>query len=48
MEKKDKAWYHRFDANDFRPSPKKHSLFIGKNFFSSSKMTLELPNIQGK
>ena len=46
--KKDKAWYHRFDANDFRPSPKKHSLFIGNNFFSSSKMTLELPNIQGE
>ena len=46
--KKDKAWYHRFDANDFRPSPKKHSLFIGNNFFSSSKMRLELPNIQGE
>ena len=23
--KKEKAWYHRFDANDFRPSPKNNA-----------------------
>ena len=46
--KKDKAWYHRFDSNDFCPSPKKHSLFIGNNFFSSDKMILDLPNIKGE
>ena len=46
--KKDKAWYHRFNSDDFSPSPKKHSLFIGNNFFSPEKMILDLPNLKGE
>ena len=46
--KKDKAWYHRFDANDFNPSSRKHSLFIANNFFSSNKIILDLPNLKGE
>ena len=35
--KNDSAWYHRFPAEDFRPTPKKHALWIGDNFFSEEK-----------
>ena len=46
--KNDQSWYHRFPAKDFKPSSKKHALWIGENFFSSEKIVLDLPNLKGE
>ena len=46
--KNDTAWYHRFPVEDFRPTPKKHALWIGDNFFSEEKIILDLPQLKGK
>ena len=46
--KNDNAWYHRFPVEDFRPTPKKHALWIGDNFFSEEKIILDLPQLKGK
>ena len=43
-----KAVYHKFDADIFKPTPKKHSLSIGKNFFSYDNIILDLPNLKGQ
>ena len=41
------AKYHKFDANEFKPSPWIHSLKIGNNYFSRDKISLDLPNLKG-
>ena len=46
--KNDSAWYHRFPAEDFRPTAKKHALWIGNNFFSEDKIILDLPDLKGE
>jgi hypothetical protein len=46
--KNDTAWYHRFPVEDFRPTPKKHALWIGDNFFSEEKIILDLPKLKGE
>ena len=46
--KNDTAWYHRFPVEDFRPTPKKHALWIGDNFFSEEKIILDLPQLKGE
>ena len=45
--KNDTAWYHRFPVEDFRPTPRKHALWIGDNFFSEEKIILALPQLKG-
>jgi hypothetical protein len=42
-----KAWYHKFDAQDFIPSSKKHDVKIQNNRFTSSSIELDLPNLKG-
>lgn len=46
--KNDTAWYHRFPIEGFRPTPKKHALWIGDNFFSEEKIILNLPQLKGE
>ena len=46
--KNDTAWYHRFPVEDFCPTPKKHALWIGDNFFSEEKIILDLPQLKGE
>ena len=46
--KNDTAWYHRFPVEDFRPTPRKHALWIGDNFFSEEKIILDLPQLKGE
>ena len=41
------AKYHKFDANEFKPSPWIHSLKIGNNYFSRDEISLDLPNLKG-
>ena len=36
-----------FKADEFKPTPKRHSLKIGKNYFSRDEISLDLPNIKG-
>ncbi len=42
------AEYHRFDAADFRPSERGFEVSVGNNFFSSTKIRLDLPGISGE
>ncbi|MFQ3340979.1 MAG: tocopherol cyclase [Flavobacteriaceae bacterium] len=42
------ATYHRFEAKEFQPTPKKHSLKIKNNFFSEKKIFLDLPELKGE
>jgi len=46
--KNDAAWYHKFPASDFQPTPKKHALQLGSNFFSEKQIRLDLPNLKGE
>lgn len=39
--------YYRFDAADFKPSDTEFNLQLADNQFSTQKLTLNLPNIQG-
>jgi tocopherol cyclase len=43
-----RAAYHRFSAADFRPSERSFEVFVGENFFSAEKITLDLPDIKGE
>ena len=43
-----KADYFKFDSNEFKPTPKKHDLYIAENHFSMTDISLNLPNLQGK
>jgi len=40
--------YHRFDAADFRPSKHDFEVSVGNNFFSATKIILDLPGITGE
>jgi tocopherol cyclase len=42
-----KASYHKFDAEDFKPNPKKHDLKIQNNRFTSDSIELDLPHLKG-
>ena len=42
-----KASYHKFDAQHFKPNPKKHDLEIQGNRFTSDSIELNLPNLKG-
>lgn len=46
--KKKTATYHRFDAELFRPAPKKFLITIGENSFSENRIKLDLPGIKGE
>lgn len=43
-----RAYYHRFEAQDFRPSTRKFELWVGENFFSAQSIRLNLPGFEGK
>jgi len=42
------ATYHKFEAKEFQPNPLKHALYIQNNFFSKSKLKLDLPHLKGE
>ena len=42
-----KASYLKFDAQNFKPNPKKHDLEILGNRFTSDSIELNLPNLKG-
>lgn len=42
------ASYHRFEAGEFRPSERSFEVFVGDNFFSGEKISLNLPGIFGE
>ena len=42
------AFYHSFKENDFHPSNKDFSLHLGSNFFSSTRISLDLPEVGGE
>lgn len=42
------AAYHRFDAAEFKPDPKRFFLRIENNNFSSQHLSLQLPGIKGE
>lgn len=46
--KKLKATYNKFNAEEFKPTPRKHELKIENNFFSNTNLILDLPNIKGQ
>lgn len=46
--KKNTAIYRRFDPDDFVPSPGKFEVRILDNFFSSKKISLNLPEVSGE
>ena len=41
------AKYYKFKAEEFKPTPRRHSLKIGENYFSRDEISLDLPNIKG-
>ena len=41
------AKYHKFKAEEFKPTPRRHSLKIGRNYFSRDEISLDLPEIKG-
>ena len=41
------AKYHKFKAEEFKPTPRRHSLKIGNNYFSRDEISLDLPEIKG-
>ncbi|MBR9920117.1 MAG: hypothetical protein GYB31_04700 [Bacteroidetes bacterium] len=43
-----KAWYHRFEAEDFKPEPDRFGLRLGENYFSGEKVRLNLSNLSGE
>lgn len=43
-----RASYHRFEADLFRPDPRKFALSLGANFFSKEKLLLDLPGLAGE
>ena len=46
--KKKLAYYHRFEADAFQPHRKKHELILENNYFSSSRLVLDLPDLKGE
>lgn len=46
--KKKTAEFYPFDASDFVPSPRDFTLAVAGNFFSASRMKLDLPSVKGE
>lgn len=46
--KKLQAFYFDFEDKDFKPSADKFEVYVGKNYFSSNKIILDLPNLNGE
>ena len=42
-----KADYFKFDSDEFKPTPKKHHLYIAENHFSKTNLSINLPNLEG-
>lgn len=42
-----KSWYHKFEIKEFKASPERFEVRIGKNYFSKEKIVLDLPGIKG-
>ncbi len=42
------ARYHSFDTKAFKPSAKGFELQLGDNYFSESKILIDLPNVKGE
>jgi hypothetical protein len=42
------ASYHKFLADDFKPTPRKHNLSIKKNRFTENSIEIDLPDLKGK
>ena len=42
-----KSWYHKFEIKDFKASPERFEVKIGKNYFSKEKIVIDLPGIKG-
>ena len=42
-----KADYFKFDSEEFKPTPKKHHLYIAENHFSKTNLSINLPNLEG-
>lgn len=43
-----KATYHKFESEEFCPTPKKHALKIKNNFFGEKNLLLDLPYLKGE
>ena len=43
-----KASYHEFEADDFQPESDKFGLHLGGNYFSATKVKLDLPDLKGE
>lgn len=46
--KRKTAEYHRFDFSDFKPASRAFELSIGPNWFSGSRIRLDLPGLRGE
>ncbi|MFT5167658.1 MAG: tocopherol cyclase, partial [Saprospiraceae bacterium] len=46
--KKRTAEYHKFEAKDFKPEAGKFEVKIADNFFSTKKIILDLPTVNGE
>tara|TARA_B100000963_G_scaffold95400_1_gene82184 strand:- start:203 stop:1195 length:993 start_codon:yes stop_codon:yes gene_type:complete len=42
-----KADYFKFDSKAFKPTPKKHDLYIAENHFTMRGLAINLPNLRG-
>jgi tocopherol cyclase len=42
------ASYHKFLADDFKPTPRKHNLSVKKNRFTENSIEIDLPDLKGK
>ena len=42
-----KAEYFKFDSKEFKPTPKKHDLYIGENHFTKTTLSINLPGLKG-
>ena len=42
-----KAEYFKFDSEEFKPTPKKHDLYIGENHFTRTTLSINLPGLKG-
>ena len=42
-----KAEYFKFDSDEFKPTPKKHDLYIGENHFTKTTLSINLPGLKG-
>lgn len=43
-----RSWYHRFDAAEFSASDRSFDVAVGPNRFSSSGVSLDLPQLRGR